>query len=54
MAEHPLKIFEKIDPELLKLVEKPIHLLLLKGLYPGSLNSSLPWHWTPRMELLGG
>jgi alkylhydroperoxidase/carboxymuconolactone decarboxylase family protein YurZ len=34
MAEHPLKIFEKIDPELLKLVQNTSTLALADGALP--------------------
>lgn len=34
MAEHPLKILEKVDPELLKLVEKTNALALDDGALP--------------------
>ena len=34
MAEHPLKIFEKIDPELLKLVQNTNALALADGALP--------------------
>ena len=34
MAEHPLKIFEKIDPELLKLVQNTNALALTDGALP--------------------
>ena len=34
MAEHPLKIFEKIDPELLKLVRETNSFALAEGALP--------------------
>jgi alkylhydroperoxidase/carboxymuconolactone decarboxylase family protein YurZ len=34
MAEHPLKIFEKIDPELLKLVQNTNGFALAEGALP--------------------
>jgi len=34
MAEHPLEIFEKLDPELLNLVEKTRELALADGALP--------------------
>jgi alkylhydroperoxidase/carboxymuconolactone decarboxylase family protein YurZ len=34
MAEHPLKIFEKIDPELLKLLEKTKTFAVTDGALP--------------------
>lgn len=34
MAEHPLKIFEKVDPELLKLVQNTNSLALADGALP--------------------
>jgi len=34
MSEHPLKIFEKLDPELLKLVENTRELALADGALP--------------------
>ena len=34
MSEHPLKIFEKLDPELLKLVENTRELALTDGALP--------------------
>ena len=34
MAEHPLKIFEKIDPELLKLVRETNSFALAEGTLP--------------------
>jgi alkylhydroperoxidase/carboxymuconolactone decarboxylase family protein YurZ len=34
MAEHPLKIFEKVDPELLKLVQSTHSLALTDGALP--------------------
>ncbi len=34
MAEHPLKIFEKIDPELLKLVQNTNALAMADGALP--------------------
>ena len=34
MAEHPLKIFEKIDPELLKLVQSTSSLAIADGALP--------------------
>jgi alkylhydroperoxidase/carboxymuconolactone decarboxylase family protein YurZ len=34
MAEHPLKIFEKIDPELLKLVQNTNAFALAEGALP--------------------
>ena len=34
MAEHPLKIFEKIDPELLKLVKTTNNFALADGVLP--------------------
>lgn len=34
MSEHPLKIFEKLDPELLKLVENTSELALADGALP--------------------
>ncbi len=37
MAEHPLKIFEKIDPELLKLVQSTNALALSEGALPRKL-----------------
>ena len=34
MAEHPLKIFEKVDPELLKLVQNTSALAIADGVLP--------------------
>jgi hypothetical protein len=39
MAEHPLKIFEKLDPELLNLVENTRELALADGIGSGSYPS---------------
>jgi alkylhydroperoxidase/carboxymuconolactone decarboxylase family protein YurZ len=38
MAEHPLEIFEKLDPELLNLVEKTRELALADGALPKRIN----------------
>jgi len=37
MSEHPLKIFEKLDPELLKLVENTNRFALADGVLPRKL-----------------
>jgi len=50
MAGPPLKIFEKIDPKLPKLVQDTIHWLLVMEPCPGNLNFSWPWLWMHRKE----
>jgi hypothetical protein len=46
MAEHPLKIFEKLDPELLELVAKTREFALADG--------ALSQNFNRRCEVMGG